>query len=165
VAVVSRALLVVGLMLILSASLAASGSAASGPQVPTFTLHRIQTGVGDGAYLPTWVPAGYRYERWRYPGGKLIVSFRNRAATDRFTFQVSRLPEDTACDLGGAFHRIIDLDGRSIYYRGEAGEWIAWRCATSPRTRTTYLIEVHSRGPLSDLALARAAASAKRFAR
>ena len=62
-------------------------------------------------------------------------------------------------------HRIIELDGRAIYYRGEAGEWIAWRCATSPRTRTTYMIGVHSKGPLSDLALARVASSVKRFAR
>ena len=68
------------------------------------------------------------------------------------------------CDLQGSFHRTLQMDGNKVYYGGWGGEWIAWRCVTSPRTHTTYTLGVHSSGPLPDVALARVAASGKRFA-
>ena len=68
-------------------------------------------------------------------------------------------------DLQGSFLRTIQMDGNKVYYRGEGGEWIAWRCVTSPRLHRRYVLSVHSRGPLPDVALARVAASGKRFAR
>ena len=147
------------------ALLAATAAAAAGPQVPTFALKRIQAKAGDASYLPTRLPLGYRYERWQLAGGNLVVTFRNKAATDRFTFQVERLPQGMQCDLQGSFLRTLQMDGNKVYYRGEAGEWIAWRCVTSPRTHRRYLLSVHSRGPLPDVALARVAASGKRAAR
>ena len=73
--------------------------------------------------------------------------------------------EGTACDLGGAFHKTLQMDGNKVYYGGEAGEWIAWRCVTSPATKLTYVLSTHSRGPLPDVAIARVTASGKRFAR
>jgi hypothetical protein len=69
------------------------------------------------------------------------------------------------CDLQGSFHRTLQMDGNKVYYGGERGEWSAWRCVTSPRTKRQYVLSVHSRGPLPDVALARVAASGKRFAR
>ena len=57
------------------------------------------------------------------------------------------------------------MDGNKVYYGGEGGEWIAWRCVTSPRTGARYVLSVRSAGPLPDVALARVAASGKRFAR
>jgi hypothetical protein len=143
----------------------ATALAARGPQVPTFTLHRIQARFGDAAYLPTRLPFGYVYERWQRVNGKLVVTFKQRRGNDRFTFQVERLAKGTACDLGGAFHRTLQMDGNKVYYGGEAGEWIAWRCVTSPRSGARYLLGVHSRGPLPDVALARVSASGKRVAR
>lgn len=145
--------------------LAGAAVAASGAQVPAFTLKRIQATAGDRAYLPTRVPLGYRYERWQVPTGKLVVTFKHKSSADRFTFQVERLPRGMGCDLQGSFHRILQMDGNRVYYGGAKGEWIAWRCVTSPRTQTRYLLRVHSSGPLPDVALARVAASGKRFAR
>jgi len=145
--------------------LAAAAQAATGPQVPRFTLHRIQAAFGDSAYLPTRVPFGYTYERWQRVDGHLSVVFRQKQGSDRFNFQVERLPKGTACDLGGAFHKTLQLDGNKVYYGGWDGEWIAWRCLTSPLTKTTYMLSTHSRGPLPDVALARVTASGKRFSR
>ena len=151
--------------LVTALALTAAAGAATGAQVPAFSLHRIQSNFGDAAYLPTRLPFGYTYERWQRLNGHLSVTFRQKKGKDTFTFQVERLPKGTACDLGGAFIKTLQMDGNKVYYRGEAGEWIAWRCVTSPRTKTVYLLSVHSRGPLPDVALARVAASGKRFAR
>jgi hypothetical protein len=145
--------------------LAAPAAGALGPQVPAFTLRLVQARAGDAAYLPTRLPLGYRYERFQVRPGGLVVTFEQRRSADRFTFQVERLPRGTPCDLGGAFHKTLQLDGNKVYYGGERGEWIAWRCVTSPRTGTRYVLSVHSRGPLPDVALARVAASGKRVAR
>jgi hypothetical protein len=133
--------------------------------VPPFTLKLIQAKAGDAAYLPTRLPLGYRYERWQLLAGRLVVTFKHKHSADRFTFQVGRLPRGMECDLQGSFHRTLQMDGNKVYYGGEKGEWIAWRCVTSPKTRTRYLLEVHSSGPLPDVALARVAASGKRVAR
>jgi hypothetical protein len=56
------------------------------------------------------------------------------------------------------------MDGNKVYYGGWGGEWIAWRCVTSPKTHIGYLLSARSSGPLPDVALARVAASGKRFA-
>ena len=148
-----------------AALLAGTAAAATGPQVPAFTLKRIQAKAGDATYLPTRVPLGYSYERWQFVGGKLVVTFKHKHSADRFTFQAARLPQGMECDLQGSFHRTLQMDGNKVYYGGEKGEWIAWRCVTSPKTRTRYLLRAHSSGPLPDVALARVAASGKRFAR
>ena len=145
--------------------LAGTAAAATGPQVPAFTLKRIQARAGDMAYLPTRVPLGYRYERWELPTGRLVVTFKHKHSADRFRFQVERLPRGMECDLQGSFHRTLQMDGNKVYYGGEKGEWIAWRCVTSPKTRIRYLLEARSSGPLPDVALARVAASGKRVAR
>lgn len=150
---------------LLAGVLVAAAHAASGPQVPTFTLHRIQAAFGDATYLPTRLPSGYVYERWQRVNGRLVVVFRQQRGNDRFNFRVERVPKGTACDLGGAFHKTLQMDGNKVYYRGEAGEWIAWRCLTSPATRIRYMLSTDSRGPLPDVALARVTASGKRFAR
>ena len=161
----SRLVSLAYLALACSAVLAPPATAARGPQVPAFTLKSIQAKAGDAAYLPTRLPLGYRYERWQFSNGKLVVMFKHRQSDDRFSFQVERLPRATHCDLGGAFHKTLQMAGNKIYYRGERGEWIAWRCVTSPKTGSRYLLSVHSRGPLPDVALAAVAASGKRVAR
>jgi hypothetical protein len=145
--------------------LAGPAAAAPGAQVPAFSLKRIQANAGDLSYLPTRLPLGYRYERWQRPSGKLVVTFKHKTSPDRFTFQVERVPQGMGCDLQGSFHRIIQMDGNKVYYGGWGGEWIARRCVTSPRTHTGYMLSVRSSGPLPDVALARVAASGKRFAR
>jgi hypothetical protein len=160
-----RRLVPVTLAVLCAALLAGAADAAPGAQVPPFSLKRIQAKAGDASYLPTRLPFGYRYERWQLPSGKLVVTFKHKHSADRFTFQVERLPQGMECDLQGSFHRILQMDGNKVYYGGEKGEWIAWRCVTSPRTHTRYLLRVHSSGPLPDVALARVAASGKRFAR
>jgi hypothetical protein len=164
-AAVSR-LVVIGAALLGAGVLAtAAQGARPGAQVPTFTLHRLQSAFGDATYLPTRLPFGYVYERWQRVDGKLVVTFRQKQGNDRFSFQVERLPKGTPCDLGGAFHKTLQMDGNKIYYGGWGGEWIAWRCLTSPTTKTTYILGTHSRGPLPDVAIARVTASGKRFAR
>ena len=154
------------LALACSAVLALPAAAARGPQVPAFTLKLIQARTGDAAYLPTRLPLGYRYERFQLPAsGGLVVAFKHARSADRFSFRVAKLPGGTHCDGGGAFHRVLQMDGNKVYYGGEQGEWIAWRCVASPRTGTRYTVSVRSRGPLPDVALARVAASGKRAAR
>jgi hypothetical protein len=160
-----RRLVPIALAALCAALLAWPAAAAPGAHVPAFSLKRIQARAGDASYLPTRLPFGYRYERWQLSNGTLVVTFKHKQSADRFSFQVERLPKGTACDLGGAFHKILQMDGNKVYYRGERGEWIAWRCVTSPKTQHRYLLSVHSRGPLPDVALARVAASGKRFAR
>ena len=149
---------------LVAALLVSAAQAVTGPQVPTYTLHRIQAAFGDSAYLPTRLPFGYTYERWQRLNGHLAVVFRQKRGNDRFNFQVERLPKGTACDLGGAFHKTLQMDGNKVYYGGWDGEWIAWRCLTSPRTKATYMLSTHSKGPLPDVALARVTASGKRVA-
>ena len=153
------------LALLCTALLAGPAAATPGAQVPAFSLKRIQAKAGDASYLPTRLPFGYRYERWQLASGKLVVTFKHKHSGDRFTFQVERLPQGMECDLQGSFHRTLQMDGNKVYYGGWGGEWIAWRCVTSPRTHTRYMLRVHSSGPLPDVALARVAASGKRFAR
>jgi hypothetical protein len=148
-----------------TALLAGTAAAASGPQVPAFTLKRIQAKAGDTAYLPTRLPLGYRYERWQFANGKLDVRFKHKHGADRFTFRVERLPQRMGCDLQGSAHRTLQMDGNKVYYGGDSGEWVAWRCVTSPKTKRRYILAVRSRGPLPDVALARVAASGKRAAR
>jgi hypothetical protein len=160
-----RRLLPLAFVALCAALLVGPAAAASGAQVPAFSVKRIQANAGDASYLPTRLPFGYRYERWQVPGGKLVVTFKHKNSADRFTFQAERLPQGMECDLQGSFHRILQMDGNKVYYGGWAGEWIAWRCVTSPKTRKRYLLSVHSNGPLPDVALARVAASGKRFAR
>jgi len=150
---------------LLVAVLLAGSAAAAGPPVHAFALKMIQRYAGDGSYLPTRIPAGYRYLRWELPAGNLVVTFWNKRNHDQFTFQVRPLPKGMECDLQGSFHRTLQLDGNKVYYGGWDGDWVAWRCVTSPKTHKRYLLEVHSRGPLPDVALARVAASGKRVAR
>lgn len=155
----------IALAFLCTALLAGPAAATPGAQVPAFSLKRIQANAGDASYLPTRLPLGYRYERWQLPSGKLVVTFKHKHSADRFTFQVERLPQRMKCDLQGSFHRTLQMDGNKVYYGGWGGDWIAWRCVTSPRTHTGYMLRVHSSGPLPDVALARVAASGKRFAR
>ena len=153
-------------LLLVAAAVTLPGTAlaARGAQVPAFTLHRIQARTGDSSYLPTRVPAHYRYGRWTFTGGKLTVLFANTSGHDSFSFEVTKLSAATACDFGGAFNRIIQMDGNRVYYGGEAGYWVAWRCVTSPKSGQRYVLSVRSKGPLPDVALARVDASGKRFA-
>ena len=160
-----RRLVAIAIAALCAALLVGPVAAAPGAQVPAFSLKRIQAKAGDASYLPTRLPFGYRYERWQLPSGKLVVTFKHKNSADRFTFQVERLPQGMECDLQGSFLRTLQMDGNKVYYRGEKGEWIAWRCVTSPKTHTRYMLSVHSSGPLPDVALARVAASGKRFAR
>jgi hypothetical protein len=160
-----RRLLPIALAALCAALLAGPAAAALRAQVPAFTLKRIQANAGDASYLPTRLPLGYRYERWQLRNGTLVVTFKHTRSGDRFTFQAERLPRGAACDGGGAFNRILQMDGNKVYYGGSGGEWIAWRCVTSPKSHQRYVLSVHSRGPLPDVALARVAASGKRFAR
>ena len=99
----------------------AAGLAALGAQDPPFTLHRIQANFGDAAYLPTRLPLGYAYERWQRVDGKLVVTFKARRGSDRFRSRSSDCSKGTACDLGGAFHKTLQMDGNKVYYRGEGG--------------------------------------------
>ena len=163
-----RRLVLIVAVLGLAVRCIASPGRRAGAQVPAFTLKRIQAKAGDAAYLPTRLPLGYRYERWQRPTGSsslLVVTFKHKHSADRFTFQVERLAKGAACDGGGAFNRILQMDGNKVYYGGSGGEWIAWRCVTSPTSKQRYVLSVRSSGPLPDVALARVAASGKRFAR
>jgi hypothetical protein len=160
-----RRLVPIALAALCAALLAGPAAAAPGAQVPAFSLKRIQAKAGDASYLPTRLPLGYRYERWQVSNGTLVVTFKHKQSADRFSFQVERLPQGMECDLQGSFHRTLQMDGNKVYYGGWGGEWIAWRCVTSPKTQKRYVLSVHSRGPLPDVALARVAASGKRFAR
>ena len=128
-------------------------------------MHRIQAAFGDATYLPTRLPLGYRYERWQRLDGHSRSSSGSGRARTGSTSRWSGCRRARPCDLGGAFHKTLQMDGNKVYYGGEAGEWIAWRCLTSPATKITYLLGTHSRGPLPDVALARVTASGKRFAR
>ena len=105
----------------------------------------------------------YQYARWQRIDGKLVLTFKERTSADSFRFEVSLSPR-APCDGGGAFNRILQVDGNKVYYGGDKGYWIAWRCVVSPKTRTSYVLSVLSRGKLPDVALAQVAASGKRFA-
>ena len=73
-----RRLVPIVLAALSAALLAGTADAASGAQVPSFSLKRIQANAGDLSYLPTRLPFGYRYERWQRPTGKLVVTFKHK---------------------------------------------------------------------------------------
>jgi hypothetical protein len=159
--VIRRGLLV-GLALALLVPAASIAAAPSGAKVPPFTLKLLQKRFGDQTYVPTRLPLRYRYARWQQRDGKLVLTFKERTSSDSFRFEVSKL---APCDGGGAFNRILQVDGNKVYYGGDKGDWIAWRCVVSPKTKISYVLRVLSRGKLPDVALAQVAASGKRFAR
>ena len=160
----TRKALLAGLVLALLVPAASVAAAPAGAKVPPFTLKLLQKRFGDQAYLPTRLPMRYQYVRWQQLDGKLVLTFKERTSADSFRFEVSKLKPGAACDGGGAFNRILQMDGNKVYYGGDKGYWIAWRCVVSPRTKTTYALSVLSRGKLPDVALAQVAASGKRFA-
>lgn len=160
-----RKALLIGLSLGLLLPAASTAAAPAGAKVPPFTLKLLQKRFGDQAYLPTRLPLRYQYLRWQQLDGKLVLTFKERTNADSFRFEVSKLEPGAPCDGGGAFHKILQMDGNKVYYGGDKGYWIAWRCVVSPKTKTTYVLSVLSRGKLPDVALAQVAASGKRFAR
>jgi hypothetical protein len=163
---VIRKALLLGLVLGLLVPAAAMAAAPpTGAKVPPFTLKLLQKRFGDQTYLPTRLPMRYQYVRWQQLDGKLVLTFKERTSADSFRFEVSKLQPGAACDGGGAFTRILQMDGNKVYYGGDKGYWIAWRCVVSPKTKTAYVLSVLSRGKLPDVALAQVAASGKRFAR
>jgi hypothetical protein len=161
---VIRKALLVGLAFALVVPAASIAATPTGAKVPAFTLKLLQKRFGDQAYAPTRLPMRYQYLRWQQIDGKLVLTFKERTSADSFRFEVSKLEPGSPCDGGGAFHKILQMDGNKIYYGGDKGYWIAWRCVVSPRTKTTYVLSVLSRGKLPDVALAQVAASGKRFA-
>ena len=159
-----RKALLVGLALALVVPAASIAAAPTGAKVPPFTLRLLQKRFGDQAYAPTRLPMRYQYARWQQRDGKLVLTFKERTSADSFRFEVSKLAPGAPCGGGGAFNRILQVDGNKVYYGGEKGYWIAWRCVVSPKTKTSYVLSVRSRGKLPDVALAQVAASGKRFA-
>ena len=135
-----------------------------GAQVPAFTLKLLQQRFGDQTYVPTRLPMRYAYQRWQRVDGKLVLTFKERTSRDSFRFEASLLPDGEHCDGGGAFHKTLQMDGNKVYYGSERGDWKAWRCVVSPKTKRTYVLAVLSRGKLPDVALAGVDASARRFA-
>jgi hypothetical protein len=162
---VIRKALLTGLVLALLVPAVSTAAAPAGAKVPPFTLKLLQTRFGDQAYLPTRLPLRYQYLRSQQLDGKLVLTFKERTSADSFRFEVSKLQPGTACDGGGAFNRILQMDGNKVYYGGDKGYWIAWRCVVSPKTKTSYVLSVLSRGKLPDVGLAQVAASGKRFAK
>ena len=158
-----RKALLGGLALALLAPAPSIAAAPAGAKVPPFTLKLLQKRFGDQTYMPTRLPIRYQYLRWQQMDGKLVLTFKERTSADSFRFEVSKLAPGAPCG-GGAFNRILPVDGNKVYYGGEKGYWIAWRCVVSPRTKTSYVLSVRSRGKLPDVALAQVAASGKRFA-
>ena len=159
-----RKALLGGLALALLAPAPSIAAAPAGAKVPPFTLKLLQKRFGDQTYMPTRLPMRYQYLRWQQMDGKLVLTFKERTSADSFRFEVSKLKPGAPCDGGGAFHRILQMDGNKVYYGGDKGYWIAWRCVVSPKTKTSYVLSVFSRGKLPDVALAQVAASGKRFA-
>jgi hypothetical protein len=162
---VIRKALLIGLSLGLLVPSASMAAAPTGAKVPPFTLKLLQKRFGDQTYLPTRLPMRYQYLRWQQFDGKLVLTFKERTSADSFRFEVSKPQPGAACDGGGAFTRTLQMDGNKVYYGGDKGYWIAWRCVVSPKTKTSYVLSVLSRGKLPDVALAQVAASGKRFAR
>ena len=162
---IRASLLAAASLILVVAAAPAIAAPSKGAQVPAFTLSLLQKRFGDQTYLPTRLPLRYQYLRWQRIDGKLVLTFKERTSADSFRFEVSKLEPGAPCDGGGAFHRILQMDGNKVYYGGDKGYWKAWRCVVSPKTQTRYVLTVLSNGKLSDLDLARASASGKRFAK
>src|SRR5260221_8430348 len=101
----------------------ATATAASTRPVPPAVTHAIQQLAGSDAFLPSLLPAGYRYASWKKDAFRAVplateawfeVTFKRGSA--RLTWQVTvGLPEgEQAC--GGLSAGHASARGRTVYW-------------------------------------------------
>jgi hypothetical protein len=150
--------------LAIAAVLPASASAAKPkPVVPTFIQKLIRAKAGTLAYVPTRVPFGYRYVRYRWDAARRVLTIT--LADRRFPvdgrhsieFTVTRF-QGTLAGCGGGREKTLQMGGNKVYWDGT----LAWRCVRGSDGR---LVKIAATGPnLPDVALGRVVASGKRVA-
>lgn len=101
-------------------------AAAATPPVPVLVQQAIVRRTPQLAYVPTRIPIGYRYLKWRWSqdAGALRVWFRNKGGKEivfTSTWQYG------ACAAGK--EKTFQLAGNKVYWSNQTGEQQAWRCA------------------------------------
>lgn len=155
--------------LVAAASAAAAGGASAAPAVPLYVQGLIAQRAGDLAYVPTRLPAGYRYGRFQVARGptEVVLRFvRARPGGVRPTWFVVRVRRQGAgpgsCAAGR--QKTLQMGGNRVYWDGEA----AWRCQPYPGGVARITVTGPAVQPTAfaaDVAYARVAASVRRIER
>jgi hypothetical protein len=131
------------------------------PVVPSFIQTVVRTTAGPLASVPTRVPFGYRYVRYRWDGARRVLTIV--VADRRFPVDGRHSLAFTAQRLGGSLsscgdgrEKTLQMGGNKVYWDGAT----AWRCVRGSGGR---LVKLAAAGPnLPDVALGRLVASARR---
>jgi hypothetical protein len=136
--------------------------AATPPPVPPSVQQAIVLRTPQLAYVPTRIPAGYRYLKWRWvaEAGLVRIWFRNSAGKEIVFVSAWQYGN---CRSGR--EKTFDLSGKKVYWAHGAQEQEAWRCvAPSGGGGVVIQLTVSTRQPptrFSDAGLGRVAASTR----
>ena len=111
-----RVLSAAALAVIGALTLGASAVAASAP-LPVTAGKAVRAAAGDAAYVPTSLPAGYRFVRWKdATGGRpplpgqawFVVTFRHGAVPLLWTVTLaSGAADEQVCDVASVGHSTV----------------------------------------------------------
>ena len=153
------------LLLAMAASCAATANAASLPQVPSSVKRSIERLAGDDAFLPAFLPAGYRYASWKKDAFRVVpfpdedwfeVTFKRGGA--RLTWKVKVANSDPGANPCGALSIGHAKAGRQTVYWASVDKASrtqdSWTCLSVPDGK--YLrFDLIDHGPSLTLATAR----------
>jgi hypothetical protein len=136
--------------------------AAAPPPVPVQVQHAIALRTPQLGYVPTRLPTGYRYLKWRWSeeGAALRIWFRNRAGKE--VVFISTWQYGT-CATGR--EKTFQQAGSKVYWGHRAEEQEAWRCVKSNAGVLVQLTAATPQPPteFADVGLGRIAASAQKI--
>jgi hypothetical protein len=134
--------------------------AATPPPVPVPVQHAIVLRTPQLSYVPTRIPVGYRYLRWKWTenSGTLRIWFRNKAGKE-IVFISSWQYGNCASGKEKTFQQA----GTKVYWGHRAEEQQAWRCVKSNAGVLVQLTAATPQPPtaFADVGLGRIVASAR----
>lgn len=136
--------------------------AATPPPVPVLVQQAIVRRTPQLGYVPTRIPIGYRYLKWRWAqdAAALRIWFRNKGGKEIVFISTWQYG---SCTSGK--EKTFQLAGNKVYWSHSAAEQQAWRCvrpATSAGV-TIQLTTATTQPPtqFADVGLGRVTASAR----
>jgi hypothetical protein len=168
-----RRALCVALGLSMTACSAGTATAAGSPLVPSPAAHAISRVAGADAFLPTFLPPGYRYAAWKKDAFRAVplydedwfeVTFK-RSGGARLTWKVKLANPDPGANPCGALSIGHAIAGRqTIYWAAvdkDTRSQDSWTCLTSSDGKFLRL-DLIDYGPHLTLATARRVLSSAR---
>jgi hypothetical protein len=124
-------LLVAGLAVLALATVSAGAATSASPAVPLTVQRAIRKRVTPlAAYLPSRVPAGYRYRTWQGSRSGFEIWFGQLA----FGAGVAH-----SCSVGGSPMKTFRIAGVNVFWSATYEDQQAWRCVR--RGHVTILLQ------------------------